>query len=250
MAVLSFIGFETAAALGEETQNPHRNIPRAVFGSMIVVGVFYIIMAYVGTVGYGIHSMATGFANDTAPFDTITRRYASPFLVVLIDLVGVLSFFSAALAIINGGARVIYTVGRDGLLPPWTALLHSTRRTPIGSITALCLFGLIVGLTLGFIMTPLNAFAFLGTLDALFVMVIYLLVCIASIRFFLRKRRAQFRLVRHGIIPVLGTLFILTIFSLLIISPGAFPLSLVPYVLLTWLALGGVLLFVLRDKLG
>lgn len=248
-AVLSFIGFETAATLGEETQNPHRNIPRAVFGSMIVVGIFYIIMAYVGTVGYGMNAMVKGFANDPAPFDTITRHYGNPLLAVLIDLVGVLSFFSAALAIINGGSRVIYTVGRDGLLPPWTAILHSTRRTPIGSITALCLFGLVVGLPLGFLMQPINAFAFLGTLDALFVMVIYGLVNVASIRFFLRKRRAQFHLVRHGIIPVLGTLFILTIFILLVVSPGDFPLSLVPYILLLWLAVGGVLLFVLRDKL-
>ncbi|MGZ3639717.1 MAG: APC family permease, partial [Ktedonobacterales bacterium] len=53
LAVLSFIGFETAATLGEETTHPHRNIPRAVYGSMLVVGVFYVLMAYVGTIGYG-----------------------------------------------------------------------------------------------------------------------------------------------------------------------------------------------------
>ena len=52
LALLSYIGFESAAALGEETKNPHRNIPRAVFGSMIVVGLFYVLMAYAGTVGY------------------------------------------------------------------------------------------------------------------------------------------------------------------------------------------------------
>ncbi|HEY7413584.1 MAG TPA: APC family permease, partial [Ktedonobacteraceae bacterium] len=40
LAILSFIGFETAATLGEETRHPHRNIPRAVFGSMVVVGIF------------------------------------------------------------------------------------------------------------------------------------------------------------------------------------------------------------------
>ena len=56
LAVLSFIGFETAATLGEETRNPHRNIPRAVFGSMIVVGVFYVLMAYAATVGYGLNT--------------------------------------------------------------------------------------------------------------------------------------------------------------------------------------------------
>jgi len=249
LSVLSFIGFETAVALGEETRNPHKSIPRAVFGSMIVVGIFYVLMAYVGTLGYGTQHMLTGYANDSAPFDTITRQYGGPLLVVLIDLVGIFSFFSAALAIINGGARIIYTVGRDGMLPAWTAQLHGRRHTPIGSITVLCIFGLIVGLLLGFTMTPIGAFGFLGTLDALFIMVIYALVCVASIVFFWRKRRTHFHLLRHGIIPALGTLFILTIILLLVVSSTTPPLSFVPAILLIWLLLGGALLFMLRKKL-
>lgn len=250
LAVLSYIGFEAAAALGEETKNPHRNIPRAVFGSMIVVGLFYVLMAYVGTVGYGVNHMVTGYANDPAPFDTIGRHYSGPFFVVLIDLVGLLSFFGAALAIINGGARIIYTVGRDGLLPRWTAWLHPVRRTPVGSIAGLCIFGLVVGLLLGFIMTPIGAFGFLGTLDALFVLIIYALVCIASILFFWRKRRAQFNIFRHGVVPVLGTLLILTIFVFLVIAPAPPPLNLIPFILAIWVLLGVGLLFVLRRKLA
>ncbi len=249
LAVLSYIGFESAAALGEETRDPHRNIPRAVFGSMIVVGLFYVLMAYVGTVGYGIDKMVSGFANDPAPFDTISRHYSGPILVVLIDLVGIFSFFGAALAIINGGARILYTVGRDGLLPPWMAWLHPTRQTPVGSITILCTFGLVIGIVLGFVMTPIGAFGFLGTLDALFVLIVYALVSIACIRFFWRKRRAQFRLVRHGIIPALGTLLILGIFALVAIAPSPPPLSFIPIVMGVWLLIGVVLLFVLRQKL-
>ncbi len=248
LAVLSYIGFESAAALGEETKNPHRNIPRAVFGSMIVVGLFYVLMAYVGTVGYGVDRMLTGFANDPAPFDTIGRHFSGPFFVVLIDLVGLLSFFGAALAIINGGARIIYTVGRDGLFPGWTAWLHPVRQNPVGAIAGLCLFGLVVGLLLGFIMTPIGAFGFLGTLDALFVLIIYALVCVASIRFFWRKRRAQFKIFRHGVVPVLGTLLILSIFALLVISPAPFPLNLIPFILVIWVLSGVILLFVLRRK--
>ncbi len=249
LAVLSYIGFESAAALGEETKNPHRNIPRAVFGSMIVVGLFYVLMAYVGTVGYGVDRMITGFANDPAPFDTIGRHYSGPFFVVLIDLVGLLSFFGAALAIINGGARIIYTVGRDGLFPGWTAWLHPVRQNPVGAIAGLCIFGLVVGLLLGFIMTPIGAFGFLGTLDALFVLIIYALVCVASIRFFWRKRRAQFKIFRHGVVPVLGTLLILAIFFLLVIVPAPFPLNLIPFIIAIWVLSGVGLLFVLRRKL-
>jgi amino acid transporter len=250
LAVLSYIGFEAAAALGEETKNPHRNIPRAVFGSMIVVGLFYVLMAYVGTVGYGINHMVTGFAKDPAPFDTIGRQYGGSFLAVLIDLVGLLSFFGAALAIINGGSRILYTVGRDGLLPSWIAWLHPVRQNPVGSIATLCVFGLVVGLLLGFIMTPIAAFGFLGTLDALFVLIIYALVCIASITFFWRKRRAQFSVLRHGIIPVLGTLLILAIFVAIAITPAPPPLNLIPFVLSAWLLLGLVLLFALRHKMA
>ena len=249
LAILSYIGFESAAALGEETKNPHQNIPRAVFGSMIVVGLFYVLMAYIGTVGYGVNHMVTGFAKDPAPFDTIGRQYSGPFFVVLVDLVGILSFFGAALAIINGGVRIIYSVGRDGLFPRWTAWLHPVRRTPVGSIAGLCIFGLVVGLLLGFIMTPIGAFGFLGTLDALLVLIIYALVCLASMRFFWRKRRDQFNVFRHGVVPVLGTLLILTIFAFLVIAPAPPPLNLIPFILVIWVLLGVGLLFVQRRKL-
>ncbi len=250
LAVLSFIGFESAAALGEETKHPHKNIPRAVFGSMIVVGLFYVLMAYVATVGYGVNDMVKGFATDLAPFDTISKHYSGTFLAALIDLVGTLSFFSAAVAIINGGSRIIYTVGHDGLFPRWTAWLQPTRQTPVGAIAALCIFGLVVGLLLGFIMTPIIAFTFLGTLDAFFVLIIYALVNIACVRFFWRKRRAQFSLFRHGIIPGIGTLIILTIFAFIAISPGSPPLNLIPFVLIIWILLGLGVLFIMRRKLA
>jgi len=250
LAVLTFIGFEASASLGEETSNPHRNIPFAVFGSMILVGVFYVLVAYAGTVGYGLDKMVTGFANDPAPYDTITRKFSSPLLVVLIDLAGVVSYFSASLAIINSGARIMYKVGHDGLIPRWTAWLHPTRLNPVVAITTICVLGLVIGLIAGFAMKPLVAFGFWGTLDALFVMLVYALVCIASIIFFWRKRRAQFNILRHVISPVLGTIIMGAVFVFLLIAPAPPPLNAIPYVLAIWVLVGIVMLFVLRRKLA
>src|SRR5713226_9565346 len=241
LAVLTFIGFEAAAALGEETRNPHRSIPLAVFGSMILVGLFYVLLAYAGTVGYGINNMVTGFANDAAPYDTISRHVSGPVLVVLIDIAGVVSYFSASLAIINSGARVAYKVGRDGLLPRWIAWLHPTRLNPVAAITAICVLGLVIGLIAGYAMMPLVAFGFWGTLDALFVMLVYALVCIASILFFWRKRRAQFNILRHAISPVLGTIIMGIVFVFLLISPAPPPLNAIPYVLAIWVLIGIVM---------
>ncbi len=249
LGVLSFIGFETATTLGEETNNPRRNIPRAVYASMIVIGLFYVIMAYAATIGYP-GKIATGYANDPAPFDTLARHVGGPVFAAFIDLVGLFSFFSASLAIVNGGSRILYAVARDNLLPRWLAWTHPQRRTPAGAITLLCALGLTIGLGAGLLLTPLGAYTFLSTLDAVFILIIYTLVCLACILFFLRKQRAQFKLLRHGILPAIGTLISAAIFVAAIIpSPGSGALELVPVVVAVWAILGVVVIIVLRKQL-
>lgn len=251
LAVLSFIGFETAATLGEETRDPHRNIPRAVYGSMILVGLFFVLMAYVATIGYGVDKMATGYANDPAPFDTIGRHFGGGVFSALIDIVGILSFFGAALAIVNGGSRILYNVARDGLLPRWVAWMHPTRKTPVGAVTGLCVLGLVTGLAFGFAMTPIVAFGFFGVLDAVFVILIYLLVNVSCFLFFWRRRdKLRFSQLRHGIIPLLSTLLMAGIFVAVVASPGPDPLSFVPYVVAGWVVIGLVVLVVIRKSIG
>ncbi len=247
-AILSFVGFETAATLGEETRDPHKNIPRAVFGSMIIIGLFYIVMVYAGTLGYGINNIAGSvsghlyYANDPAPFDTIAQHYGSV-LRVLIDVVGTVGFFSAALAIVNGGSRVFFAVSRDGLLPRWLSWTHPTRQTPGAAIAVLCGFGLVVGIPLGLALTPINAFAFMALTDATLALIIYFLVSIACIRFFRMKRREQFSLVKHGIIPAMGILITGGILAALVATPSGGVLNFVPVVVGVWLVAGvGVML--------
>jgi amino acid transporter len=240
LAILSFIGFETAAALGHETRNPRRNIPRAIYGSMIVVGVFYVLMAYIATIGYGPANIATGFARDAAPFDRIAHVFSGDTLALLVDIAGLLSFFSAALAIVNGGARILFTLGRDGLMPPPINWAHPTRGTPAGAVAVLCGLGLVSGLALGFVMSPIDAFGFLATLDALFVLLIYVLVSVACILFFVRKRRERLSVVRHIIVPALGALVAGAISALALLQPGTGPAAYVPAVVGVWLAVGAL----------
>src|ERR671932_1019291 len=52
-AILAFIGFEAAAPLGEEAKHPRRTIPRAVVGSAIAIGLFYILCSYAWVFGAG-----------------------------------------------------------------------------------------------------------------------------------------------------------------------------------------------------
>jgi L-asparagine transporter-like permease len=109
---------------------------------------------------------------------------------------------------------------------------------------------LVIGMIAGFAMTPLTAFNFWATFSPLFVILIYVLVCVASITFFWRKRRARFNILLHGIFPVLGTIMLAAVFVLLLTSPAQPPLNIIPYVLAIWVLIGIVMLFVLRRKLA
>src|SRR5262249_56837823 len=51
--VLAFIGFDAAAPLAEEARNPTRNVSRAVVGSCLIVGLFYVLTTYAATVYFG-----------------------------------------------------------------------------------------------------------------------------------------------------------------------------------------------------
>ena len=58
-AILAFIGFEASAPLGEEAKNPRRTIPRAVVGSALAIGLFYILCSYAWVFGAGFNNFVT-----------------------------------------------------------------------------------------------------------------------------------------------------------------------------------------------
>jgi amino acid transporter len=67
--ILSFAGFEGAASLGEETDNPRRNIPRAIAAAVITMGIFYVIVMLAQTLGFGVNEAGTdAFAGASSPW--------------------------------------------------------------------------------------------------------------------------------------------------------------------------------------
>src|SRR5581483_308462 len=75
--ILSFTGFETAAVLGEETRNPRRSIPWAVLGSVVVGGLFYVVVTYATAVGYCAREATTAWPRSAAGLAALADRYAA-----------------------------------------------------------------------------------------------------------------------------------------------------------------------------
>src|SRR3954452_12914211 len=76
IGILLFVGFEAAASIGEESHDPHRSIPRGLLWTVGVSAVFFVIMAYAITIGYGTNAVAAGkWIADPAYLDTMATRY-------------------------------------------------------------------------------------------------------------------------------------------------------------------------------
>ncbi|HYM97483.1 MAG TPA: APC family permease, partial [Candidatus Sulfotelmatobacter sp.] len=247
--ILSFIGFDAAAVLGEESTNPRRVIPLAVGGSVIGVGIFYVYVMYGLTAGYGLNDpgQMKAFLNDATPFVTLAHRDA-PWLEQIVDLCAIAGLFSAFLALQNTTVRVLFSMGREGALPAALGKVHPRFHSPYIAIYTLTAFTIVVGLVLGTWLGPgpTGIYGFTGALGTVGVVLVYILCNIALIRYFLKRTDRNIGL--HVVAPILGCLGLL--YPLWTVgAPGqAYPYNMVPYIVGVYVLAGIVAYFYLRGR--
>lgn len=254
-AILAFIGFEAAAPLAEEAREPRKTIPRAVILSALLIGLFYLFCYYAATVYFGPNKMAdpkNGFAlfNNSDPWSGMAQAVWGPGLVIVI-----LAVLNSAIANSNAGAnaatRVGYSLARIGLLPRLLARIHPQFNTPYWAVNVQAVGGIVLAVLLGWVAGgPLPAFALLGTIAGIIVVVIYILTNLSNLVFYLRERRDEFNPLWNGVVPILGSLIFLPAlaaslgidFANLGIGALSPPSNLAPIVIGIWMVLGVVAL--------
>ena len=107
--IFSLVGFESATALGGEAKNPRRHLFRAVIWSLILTGLFMVVMGYVEVYGTRHDSTPLGFI--AAPLNVISRIYGVSYFKIPLSLGAMISFFSLTLSCLNAGSRIIYPMG-------------------------------------------------------------------------------------------------------------------------------------------
>src|SRR6266487_1755466 len=210
LAVYLFIGWENSAALAEETTDPRRNVPRAVFLSVSLMAASYVLFSYATLTGFGYSAAKVG--NAEIPFITVAHGAVAAFAFFAF-FAGMTSTLGVLLSAVNSQCRLIFNAGREGLLPAWLGTVHPTRRTPVNAIFAFTGFaGLIIAVwALGHLiggstgsMDPINFFVESSTLGTILLLVVYFLSNLA-LPFYYRKHRPQeFSPVKHIVLPVLG----------------------------------------------
>ncbi len=244
-AVLSHVGIEEGATLGMEVKEPKRQIPLGLWVAAVVVPAFYVLVAYAMVYGYGIDKM-TEFGEDPAPLQTIANSYWGEFglaIVVLATLSSILAFSQTAFL---AGARVLYTLGREGVLPHRLGTV-SARQTPGVGIAVMAVLSMALGVPLAFLVGPFNVWGYFGFLISIAFLVSYIFTNFGLIRYM--RRIGEFKWFRHGVLGLLGSIVFLyplykTVWPLQTGIYGA-----LPFVFVAWIAVGvGLLFFTLRKR--
>lgn len=246
--VLSCVGFEEATTVAEETKDSHRAVGRGVLGAAIVIPLFYIFTSYALVVGLGGETIS-GLAGDSAPLqDAATAFWGSGFglsIVVVAVLSSILAFTQTGF---NAGVRVLYALGREGLLPRGLGRTHRQRKTPHVAIAALAILAALLGVPLAAATHPFDVWAYFGFMISIMFLLVYFSTNLALIRLIRRDFPDEFHVWLHGVFPIVGALAMAYPLYRVVIPVPPSPYWQLALGVLIWLVVGAAVLGILLAR--
>jgi amino acid transporter len=227
LTFIAFQGYDLIATVTEEVENPQKNIPRAIFLSLLATVIIYLLVVFVAVGTLGAESL--GAAGETAVAQA-AEGFMPTFPIIgtgaaLITFGAVFSTVSALNAVIIGSSRVAFAMGRERQLPGRLGQLHPRFGTPFAAILA---SATVMLLTVVFV--PLRL---IGNLASLFSLLGFIVVNVAVIR--LRRQKPDlsrpFSIPLYPLPPLIG--IGLNVLLGLYISPRTWVIA------LAWLVVGG-----------
>lgn len=241
--LLSFGGFEGAAALGEETNNPRRNIPLAIAVAVAFCGIFYTIVMLAQSLGFGINAAGIkSFSTSSAPAGDLAHMYVGSGMRDAINFGATLSAFASTLGCAAGASRILFALGRDGFITRRLGDASERTGAPAKALAVVMSFG--VALTVYQRLhdtTDVNAFFYPGTAGVLSMLIAYFVIQFGAAKFLhLERREPRWRV----IVLILATAAIVYTFYKQVHPTPPYPYNLLPPIIGGWAVLGIVITLV------
>jgi amino acid transporter len=237
LSIFAFTGFESAAAIGEESREPRRLIPAAIVGSVVMLGVFYVLTAWGLQIGWGT-SHLTALANSpTAPAFVLAKHlWGIGWVLVLIALLN--SGIGVCIACTTSSTRTLYGMARTGALPGIFGAVHPKHKTPYRAVMIQSAAAVLLCLVLGGFYGPTNLFDIFGVAGTFAYILIYGLGNVAAWRYFRALRRASFNVFYHVVFPLIGTAALIYIGYKSIVPVPAYPVWIGPIITAIYVVTG------------
>ncbi|RVU19952.1 APC family permease [Streptomyces antnestii] len=219
IAAYSYLGFDAVTTLSEETRDARRTIPRAVVLVIATGGLLFAAVAYIMQL---VHPGGLFDDPETVAY-TMSIEIGGQTFADWTNMAGIVGGFASGLAVQLSSSRLLYTMGRDGVLPQrFFGTLHPRTKTPVLCLLltgAMCLLGLDISLATA--TSFINFGAFLA----------FTAVNVGVVVHFVRNRRAGVtKVLGYVVAPALGacvTVYLMTQLSVVALTIG-----------LCWLAAG------------
>lgn len=139
LAVFAFLGFDSIVNIAEETREPRRTMPRAIFLTLALATLLYMLVVWVAVVAVPPAELAASKAPLALVFGRLTG--ASPLAMTLIAIVATLNGIIVQIIM---ASRVLYGLAARGSLPEWLREVSPITRTPLNAtlLTAAVVLGL------------------------------------------------------------------------------------------------------------
>lgn len=203
MIFLSYIGFDSIAANSAEAVNPQKTMPRGILGSLAIAVVLFVAVSLV-LVGMLPYSK---YANSAEPVGLALRAAGHGGVATVVQTIAVVGMFTALIGMSMAGSRLIYSFGRDGMLPKWLGKLDESNR-PNRALWTLTIVGILIG--------AFFPFAFLSQLISAGTLIAFMFVSIGI--YPLRRREGKdindpaFKVPLYPVLPALGFIASLMVF--------------------------------------
>lgn len=192
---LSFAGFEAAATLGEETRNPRKNIPRAIIGTAIFGGLYYIIVTAITMMGFGTNDAGVAAflatTENSSLIGQLGTNYIGSWVGTVITLGAAVSSFGCCLATVVGGSRLLYALGRDASGNSGIGRVSATGTPANAALAVSVSVAVIVAVSYIWAEVPFDIFIWTSTIGTLILLVAYLLTTIGAIRLLFVQRKLR-----------------------------------------------------------
>jgi len=158
----TYIGFDSVSTAAEECRRPQRDMPRGIFGTLVICALLYASVALVLT---GIADWKS--LNNDAPVANALKAIGMNRLRLVVTAGALMGMLSSLLVFQYGQARIWFAMSRDRLLPALFSRVHPRFQTPHVSTW---LAGLLVGIPAGIF--DISWFADLSNIGTLFAFIV------------------------------------------------------------------------------